>query len=82
MRRPAVEQHSLDHDDGVDGFSCDRTFMIRPRKQVLGGAPAMVSAQVRKDKNTFALQVRDPLQHWRWRRPFRCDAMAMHIVPS
>lgn len=53
-----MEQHSLDHDDGIDGFSCERTFMVRPRKQVLGGAPAMVMAQIHKDKNIFTLQVR------------------------
>lgn len=53
-----MEQHSLDHDDGIDGFSCERTFMLRPRKQVLGGAPAMVMAQIHKDKNIFTLQVR------------------------
>ena len=52
-----MEQHSLDHDDGIDGFSCERTFTIRPRKQVLGGAPAMVMAQIHKDKNIFTLQV-------------------------
>ena len=32
--------------------------MVRPRGQVLGGAPAIVMAQIRKDKNTFALVVR------------------------
>ena len=57
MRRPFVEQHSLDHDDGIEGFSAERTLMLRPRKQVLGGAPAMAMAQIRKDKNTFSLQV-------------------------
>ena len=57
-RRPgAVESNSLDHEDGIDSFSWERTFMVRPRNQVLGGAPAMALAQVHKDKNTFKLQV-------------------------
>ena len=56
--RPFVEQHSLDHDDGIEGFSAERVFMLRQRKAVLGGAPAMAMAQIRKDKNTFTLQAR------------------------
>jgi hypothetical protein len=55
---PAIEEQALDHDDGIAGFSVDRTFMVRTRKQVLGGAPAIAMAQIRKDKNTFALVVR------------------------
>lgn len=56
-RRPSVEQHCLDHEDGIESFSCERTFMIRRRKQVLGGAPAMVMAQINKGKDVFSLQV-------------------------
>ena len=53
--------------------------MLRPRGQVLGGAPAIVMAQIRKDKNTFALVVRERVGNDQ--SPVRCSAMnSLHAM--
>eukprot|EP00873_Tetraselmis_striata_P028343 jgi/Tetstr1/448607/TSEL_035856.t1 len=53
--RPFVEAHGVDHDDGVEGFSCEKGTMLRPRDQYLGGVPTNVMAQLQKDKNNFSV---------------------------
>lgn len=53
--RPFVEAHGVDHDDGVEGFSCEKGSMLRPRDQYLGGVPVNVMAQLQKDKNNFSV---------------------------
>lgn len=55
-----MDPNTLDHEDGIDTFNCERQFMVRPRKQLLGGAPAMAMLQMHKDKNSFTLQVTIP----------------------
>mmetsp|Transcript_21143 Transcript_21143/g.58671 ORF Transcript_21143/g.58671 Transcript_21143/m.58671 type:complete len:366 (-) Transcript_21143:146-1243(-) len=52
--RPFVEAHGVDHDDGVEGFSCEKGAMLRPRGQYLGGIPANAMFQLQKDKNLFS----------------------------
>lgn len=53
-----MDPNTLDHEDGIDTFNCERQFMVRPLKQqLLGGAPAMAMLQMHKDKNSFTLQV-------------------------
>lgn len=56
IARPFVESQGLDHDDGIDGFSVERSAMLRSKGQHLGGVPAFVMAQLHKDKTQFSLQ--------------------------
>lgn len=46
--RPFVEAHGVDHDDGVEGFSCEKGSMLRRKGQYLGGIPANAMFQLQK----------------------------------
>ncbi|CAL8463774.1 g3308 [Coccomyxa elongata] len=51
LARPFVEPTGLDHDDGIDGLSTERSLVLRRKGQYLGGIPVFAMAQMQKDKN-------------------------------
>lgn len=55
--RPFVEPTGLDHDDGIDGLSTERSIVLRRKGQYLGGIPLFAMAQMQKDKNQQMLNV-------------------------
>ena len=57
MRRPYVEANGLDHDDGIDGVTTEKSSVLRRKGQLLGGMPLFASAQMQKDKNQASFQV-------------------------
>lgn len=57
--RPFVEPTGLDHDDGIDGLSTERSIVLRRKGQHVGGIPLFAMAQMQKDKNQQMLNVRD-----------------------
>jgi len=58
MCRPFVEPTGLDHDDGIDGLSTERSVVLRRKGQYIGGIPLLAVAQMQKDKNQQMLNVR------------------------
>ena len=57
MCRPFVEPTGLDHDDGIDGLSTERSVVLRRKGQYIGGIPLLAVAQMQKDKNQQMLNV-------------------------
>ena len=57
VRRPYVEANGLDHDDGIDGVTTEKSSVLRRKGQLLGGMPLFASAQMQKDKNQASFQV-------------------------
>ncbi len=57
LRRPFVEANGLDHDDGIDGVTTEKSAVLRRGGQHLGGMPVFASAQMQKDKNQASFQV-------------------------
>ena len=55
--RPYVEANGLDHDDGIDGVTTEKSSVLRRKGQLLGGMPLFASAQMQKDKNQASFQV-------------------------
>lgn len=53
-----MEPTGLDHDDGIDGLSTERSLVLRRKGQYLGGIPVFAMAQMQKDKNQQMLNVR------------------------
>ncbi|KAK9917294.1 hypothetical protein WJX75_002892 [Coccomyxa subellipsoidea] len=51
LARPFVEPTGLDHDDGIDGLSTERSIVLRRKGQHVGGIPLFAMAQMQKDKN-------------------------------
>lgn len=47
----------MDHTDGVDSLTTERSFVIRAKDQDLGGLPGSMHAIVQKDKNSTLIQV-------------------------
>eukprot|EP00887_Chlorella_sp_A99_P001797 scaffold19.g1797.t1 len=62
LTRPVVAEASIDHEDGVESVQASRTTrveksgVVRPRHQYLGGVPAVAWCQVLKDKQQFSFQ--------------------------
>ena len=56
-----MEPTGLDHDDGIDGLSTERSLVLRRKGQFLGGIPLFAMAQMQKDKNQQMLNVRTAL---------------------
>ena len=55
--RPVVNPNGLDHDDGMEAFTVEKSSVIRKRGVYVGGAPAYIMAQVHKDKDAFNIIV-------------------------
>ncbi len=53
-----MEPTGLDHDDGIDGLSTERSTVLRRKGQHIGGIPIFAMAQMQKDKNQHMLNVR------------------------
>lgn len=53
-----MEPTGLDHDDGIDGLSTERSTVLRRKGQHIGGIPLFAMAQMQKDKNQQMLNVR------------------------
>ena len=53
-----MEPTGLDHDDGIDGLSTERSIVLRRKGQHIGGIPLFAMAQMQKDKNNQMLNVR------------------------
>ncbi|KAK9820840.1 hypothetical protein WJX81_004481 [Elliptochloris bilobata] len=56
LARPFVEANGLDHDDGIDGVTTEKSSVLRRKGQLLGGMPIFASAQMQKDKNQASFQ--------------------------
>ncbi len=52
-----MEPTGLDHDDGIDGLSTERSIVLRRKGQHVGGIPLFAMAQMQKDKNQQMLNV-------------------------
>ena len=52
-----MEANGLDHDDGIDGVTTEKSSVLRRKGQFLGGMPVFASAQMQKDKNQATFQV-------------------------
>ena len=52
-----MEANGLDHDDGIDGVTTEKSSVLRRKGQLLGGMPLFASAQMQKDKNQASFQV-------------------------
>eukprot|EP01023_Acetabularia_acetabulum_P014984 TRINITY_DN17282_c1_g1_i4.p1 TRINITY_DN17282_c1_g1~~TRINITY_DN17282_c1_g1_i4.p1 ORF type:complete len:560 (-),score=112.08 TRINITY_DN17282_c1_g1_i4:1253-2746(-) len=57
IARPMVEQAGLDHQDGVEGAHFEKQAVLRPHGQYLGGAPAFMMAQFKKDKGDMTAHI-------------------------
>ena len=55
-----MEPTGLDHDDGIDGLSTERSLVLRRKGQHIGGIPVFAMAQMQKDKNQQMLHVSIP----------------------
>jgi len=55
-----VEANGLDHDDGIDGVTTEKSAVLRRPGQLLGGVPIFASAQMQKDKTQASFQARAP----------------------
>ena len=53
-----MEQNVVDHTDGVESLTTERSFVARQKGQHLGGVPLGVHAIIQKDKNDQMFQVR------------------------
>ena len=52
-----MEPTGLDHDDGIDGLSTERSLVLRRKGQHIGGIPVFALVQMQKDKNQQMLNV-------------------------
>lgn len=52
-----MEQNVVDHTDGVESLTTERSFVARNKGQHLGGVPIGVHAIIQKDKNDQMFQV-------------------------
>ena len=64
IARPVVAESGLDHEDGIDSVQVERSTVVRPRGQYLGGVPLLAWAQVQKDKGQFAFQGECGRRRW------------------
>ena len=55
-----MEPTGLDHDDGIDGLSTERSLVLRRKGQHIGGIPVFALVQMQKDKNQQMLNVGTP----------------------
>jgi hypothetical protein len=55
--RLRMEQNVVDHTDGVESLTTERTFVQRPKDQHLGGVPCQVHAIIEKGKSNHMFQV-------------------------
>ena len=55
-----MEPTGLDHDDGIDGLSTERSLVLRRKGQHIGGIPVFALVQMQKDKNQQMLNVSTP----------------------
>ncbi len=55
-----MEANGLDHDDGIDGVTTEKSAVLRRPGQLLGGVPIFASAQMQKDKTQASFQARAP----------------------
>lgn len=53
-----MEQNVVDHTDGVESLTTERSFVARNKGQHLGGVPLGVHAIIQKDKNDQMFQVK------------------------
>ena len=53
-----MEQNVVDHTDGVESLTTERSFVARPASLHLGGVPMGVHAIIQKDKNDQMFQVK------------------------
>ncbi len=53
-----MEANGLDHDDGIDGVTTEKSGVLRRPGQLLGGVPIFASAQMQKDKTQASFQAR------------------------
>ena len=72
-----MEAHGLDHDDGIDGVTTEKSGVLRRPGQLLGGLPVYASAQMQKDKTQASFQARTGRSLSR-----RDDAAGTVVTPS
>lgn len=58
--RMRLEQNVVDHTDGVESLTTERSFVKRAPDQHLGGVPCQVHAIIEKGKNSQMFQVNPP----------------------
>ena len=84
--RPFVEPTGLDHDDGIDGLSTERSTVLRRKGQHIGGIPIFAMAQMQKDKNQHMLNVSfftfSPIAQCLVRAHFLCAFLQLRGQPS
>ncbi|KAK2075860.1 hypothetical protein QBZ16_001601 [Prototheca wickerhamii] len=56
LARPVVGETGVDHEDGIDSVQVEKSTVLRPRRQHLGGLPLLAWTQLAKDKNGLTFQ--------------------------